>query len=100
MEYMMLYLALGKAGVHSDDHAIGFDEFSQSYCFYTFNFAPDLALSGHCQPARLSNIHLDMRFSKPTPIDSSLTLIVFAIYDTKFELAADGKVITDSTQQN
>ena len=100
MEYMMLYLALGKAGVHSDDHSIAFDDFPKSYCLYAFNFAPDLALSGHCQAARLSNIHLDMRFSKPTPTDKTLTLLVFAIYDTKFELAADGKILTDSTQQN
>ena len=95
-EYMALFMSLGKSGILNDDNGILLKDFSQGCCLYCFMLAPDLCLSGHAQPARLSPISLEIKFAKP--ITSPLMLIALAIYDTKIEMTRDRLWILDSTQ--
>ena len=95
-EYLSLFMALGKSGIMGDDNGILMEDFSRGCCFYTFNFAPDMCLSGHAQPARFSPLALDIRFAKPTP--RPITLLGLAVYDTKVEMTKDKVWILDTTQ--
>jgi hypothetical protein len=95
-EYYNLYLQLGKNGVFSDDNALTMDDWANGNTLYTFNLAPDLAVSGHAQPARLTNIHLTLKFAKAIP--KALQLVALAVYDTQLELTKDRLWILDPTQ--
>jgi len=89
-EYMMLFMALGKAGLMNDDNALLQSDFVGGNALYAFVLAPDMCLSGHAQPARLSPIAVEIKFAKNIP--KALQLICFCVYDTKFEVSANRNV--------
>ena len=92
-----MFLALGKQGVFSDDNGITLEDWANGNTLYCFNLAPDLRLSGHCQPAKLTNICLDIKFADAIP--KPLQLIVLAIYDTHIEMTKDRLWLLDQSQQ-
>src|SRR5277367_3068216 len=75
-EFMSLYLSTGKAGMHEDGNGILQADWAGGYTLYTFNLSPDLFLAGHGEPARISNINIDVKFS--TPLLENVVLILFA----------------------
>src|SRR3981189_3237367 len=95
-EYMALFMSLGKSGILGDDNGILMKDFSKGCCLYCFMLAPDMCMSGHAQPARLSPISLEIRFAKP--IANPIMLVAIAVYDTKIEMTRDRLWILDSTQ--
>jgi len=95
-EFLMLFLGTGHAGMEADDHGLLLADFADGNTIFTFNLSPDLYLSGHGEPARISNIGIDIRFS--TPPTDNLTLILFCRYDTKIEMTQLGNVVLDPTQ--
>ena len=92
----MLFLATGKRGYMADDNGILWKDFIGGNCLYIFNFAPDLALSGVSQPARLAPIALEATFNTQIPRD--MQLIAMCVYDTKFEVTKLRNVIVDPSQ--
>src|SRR5277367_2982449 len=82
-EFMSLYLSTGKAGMHEDDNGILQTDWAGGYTLYVFNLSPDLFLAGHDEPARISNINIDVKFSQPLP--ENVVLVLFCRYDTKIE---------------
>ena len=62
--YYTMFYCLGKNGVFGDDNGITKKDWSKGATLYCFNFAPDGALSGHAQPAKITNICLTLRFTK------------------------------------
>ena len=64
---------------------------------YTFNLAPDLAIIGHTQAVRYTNINIELSFAKETP--KNLQLIALAVYDTQLEETREGHWLLDPTQQ-
>ena len=95
-EFMSLYLSTGKAGMHEDDNGILQVDWAGGYTLYAFNLSPDLFLAGHGEPARISNINIDVKFSVPLP--ENVVLMLFCRYDTKIEITQLGNVILDPTQ--
>jgi len=95
-EYLSLFLSTGKAGIHDDDNGLLMVDFTGGSTLFPFNLSPDLFLSGHGEPARISNINMDILFSKP--LDENVVLMLFCRYDTKIEITQLGNVILDPTQ--
>ena len=93
---MMLFLAQDKAGLMNDDNAILQSDFIGGNAWYAFILAPDMCLSGHAQPARLSPIAVEIDFAKPIP--KTLQLVAFCVYVTKFEVDANRNVILPRDQ--
>jgi hypothetical protein len=96
-EYANIFIQLGKNGIFADDNGIKLEDWANGNTLYSFNLAPDLAVAGHAQPARLTNINLNLKFTNPIP--KPLQLIALAIYDTQLELTKDRQWILDPTQQ-
>ena len=94
--YYQMFTALGKNGVFGDDNGITMEDWAKGCTLYCFNFAPDGALSGHAQPARLSNICLTLKFDKA--IDKPLQLLALAIYDTHVEMNSKRLWFLDQNQ--
>src|SRR5271163_3484647 len=95
-EYMMMILGTGHAGFEVDNSGIYLGDFVAGNTIFTFNLSPDLYLSGHGEPARISNIGIDIRY-KTAPTENH-TLLLFCRYDTKIEMTQLGNVVLDPTQ--
>jgi len=95
-EYLSLYLATGKFGIHEDDNGILVSDYCNGSTIFPFTFAPDLSLDGFAQPIRMVNIRLDIKFK--TALTTNITLLLFCLCDTLFELTSSGLVILDNTQ--
>src|SRR5271156_1655410 len=95
-EYINLFLQLNKPGIFSDDNGITMKDFIGGNTLYPFNLSPDLAICGHAQPARLSNIRLTIKFAKAIP--KPLQVIALAIYDTSLEMTGDRRWLLDPSQ--
>src|SRR6266853_16757 len=95
-KYLSLFLSTGKAGIHDDDNGLLMVDFHNGSTLFAFNLSPDLFLSGHGEPARISNINMDILFSKP--LEENVVLMIFCRYDTKIEITQLGNVILDPTQ--
>jgi hypothetical protein len=95
-EYYHMFLALGKQGVFNDDNGITMKNWAHGSTLFCFNLAPDSCLSGHSQPAKLTNIVLTLSFAKP--IDKPIQLICLAIYDTHIEMTGNRLWQLDPTQ--
>ena len=95
-EYLSLFLATGRYGIHEDDNGILLKDFAHGCSIFPFTFAPDLSLDGFAQPIRMVNIRLDMHFSKPLP--SNVTVMLFCLCDTLFEFTNTNLVLLDNTQ--
>ena len=94
--YLMCFLGLGKSGIHTDDNGLGFADYMGGHTYFVFNLAADLCLSGHAQPARLSNIKCEIKFKEA--LTEQMNLKVLCVYDTKFEMTQAGVIIADSVQ--
>lgn len=80
----------------TDSYAnIDMTEYAVDKCIYGFNLCPDLSngpgLIGHVSEVGESNIRFDLRFSDPTT--EALTAVIFAEYDTTFEITKDRQLI-------
>jgi len=95
-EYLSLYLATGKFGIHEDDNGILLSDYCNGSTIFPFTFSPDLSLDGFAQPIRMVNIRLDMQFK--SPLAANITLLLFCLCDTLFELTGNGLVLLDNTQ--
>jgi len=95
-EYLSLYLATGKFGIHEDDNGLLAADFCHGCTIFPFTFAPDLSLDGFAQPIRMINIRLDINFSKP--LHENITLMLFCLCDTLFEFTSSRLVLLDNTQ--
>ena len=91
-----MFLALGKSGVFSDDNGITLKNWAKGSTLFCFNFAPDGALTGHSQPAKLNNVVLSLMFAEAIP--KNITLVALAIYDTHIEMTRDRRWILDQNQ--
>ena len=74
-EYLSLYLATGKFGIHEDDNGLLAADFCYGCTIFPFTFAPDLSLDGFAQPIRMINIRLDINFSKPLAENITIMLL-------------------------
>src|SRR5271167_3630077 len=74
-EFLMLFLGTGHAGMEADDYGLLLAHFADGNTIFTFNLSPDLYLSGHGEPARISNIGIDIKCSKP--LCKNQTVILF-----------------------
>src|SRR3977135_20200 len=95
-EYLALFLSTGKFGIHDDDNGLLLADFCKGSTIFPFPFSPDLSLDGFAQPIRMVNIRLDMQFK--SPLAANITLLVFCLCDTLFELTGNGLVLLDNTQ--
>jgi len=95
-EYLSLFLATGRYGIHEDDNGISLKDYLHGNAIFPFTFAPDLSLDGFAQPIRMVNIRLDMKFK--TKLAQNITIILFCLCDTLFEYTANKLVILDNTQ--
>src|SRR5277367_4384274 len=95
-EYVSLHLSTGHAGLMEDQNGILMADFAGGSTIFAFNLSPDLFLSGHGEPARLSNIGIDITFS--SPLKENQVLLIMARYDTKIEMTQLGNVVLDPTQ--
>src|SRR5271167_1647817 len=95
-EYYNLFLQLNKFGFYSDDNGLTMKDFVGGNALYAFNMAPDLAICGHAQLARLTNIRLTIKFAKAIP--KPLEVVALAIYDTSLEMTGDRRWLLDPSQ--
>src|SRR5271156_3756496 len=95
-EYLALFMATGRFGIHKDDNGVSMKDFAGGCAIFPFTFAPDLSLDGFAQPIRMSHIRLDIKFG--SVLATNITLIVFALCDTLFEYTANNLVLLDNTQ--
>ena len=95
-EYISLFLGTGHAGLNEDQNGILMADFVGGNTIFAFNLSPDLFLSGHGEPARLSNIAIDIKFT--TALTEPTTLILMCRYDTKIEMTQLGNIVLDPTQ--
>lgn len=95
-EYLALFLATGRFGIHEDDNGISMKEFANGCTIFPFTFAPDLSLDGFAQPIRMVNIKLDIKFKEA--LSANITLMLFCLCDTFFEYTSNNLVILDNTQ--
>jgi hypothetical protein len=95
-EYLTLYLATGKFGIHEDDNGILLSDYMSGSTIFPFTFSPDLSLDGFAQPIRMVNIRLDIKFK--TALTTNITLLLFCLCDTLFEIAGNNLVLLDNTQ--
>ena len=95
-EYVSLHLSTGHAGLMEDQNGILMADFAGGCTIFAFNLSPDLFLSGHGEPARLSNIGIDIKFG--SPLVGNQVLLIMARYDTKIEMTQLGNVVLDPTQ--
>jgi hypothetical protein len=95
-EYLSLFMATGRFGIHEDDNGISLMDFAHGCTLYAFTFAPDLSLDGFAQPIRMTNIRLDIKFK--SALTTNITLILFCLCDTLFEYTSNNLVLLDNTQ--
>jgi hypothetical protein len=94
-EYLCLTMMLGRE-FSTNTIGLTLADYLDGYTFFAFNYAPDLMLTGHGHPARLGNIHLNIKFLKA--LEQNITILLFCVYDTQIELTGQGNVILDPTQ--
>ena len=95
-EYLSLYLATGKFGINEDDNGILASDYCNGSTIFPLTFAPDLSVDGFAQPIRMVKIRLDIKVK--TPLTANITLPLFCLCDTLFELTSNGLVLLGNTQ--
>jgi len=96
-EYFNMFQQLSRCGMFADDNGITLEDWADGKTLYTFNLAPDLAITGHAQAVRYTNINIELSFAKETP--KNLQLIALAVYDTQLEETREGHWLLDPTQK-
>jgi hypothetical protein len=67
--------------------------FKSGYALYTFNLAPDLALTGHEQPYRDGNLRLEFKFARALP--TTINVVLMAVFDGRIEITKSREVLLD-----
>jgi hypothetical protein len=96
-EYFNMFQQLSQRGMFCDDNALSMDDWMNGSTLYTFNLAPDLAICGHAQAVRYTNININLTFREETK--KNIQLIALAVYDTQLEVTREGTWLLDPTQQ-
>ncbi|XP_065126020.1 uncharacterized protein F54H12.2-like [Paramisgurnus dabryanus] len=91
-EFYQLALASGK---HLKNQALSIDReaFLHGYTLYAFNLTPDEECGRHVSLVKSGNIRLELRFRQP--LQNTITLIVYAIYDSILEISNRRQVMID-----
>ena len=96
--YVGLIQTLNQNGTDSYA-AIDMNSFAKDKCIYGFNLCPDLSngsgMVGYISDTTDANIRFDLKFSEP--VQSNLTAVIFAEYDTVSEITSDRQLITSLT---
>src|SRR5437773_112875 len=66
-EYFNMFQQLSRCGMFADDNGITLEDWADGKTLFTFNLAPDLAVTGHAQAVRYTNINIELSFAKATP---------------------------------
>ena len=90
-EYMSLLESMNILG--KDAHLpFTYEEFLNGYSFFAWNLTPDY--QGQPQnPAKRSNIRLDLKFATPTT--TSLNIVLYCVFDSMIMVDSSGNVVTD-----
>ncbi len=91
-DFYQLILSTGR---HLKNQALAIDrqDFLNGYTLYGFNLSPDEDCSNHVSLTRSGNIRLEARFRQP--LTRSITIIVYAIFDSIFEISIRRQVLVD-----
>ena len=71
---------------------ITYDDFLSGYTFFAWNLTTDY-LGQSQNPAKRSNIRLDLKFTETTA--SSMTILLYAMFDSNVMIDGSGNVATD-----
>ncbi len=91
-DFYQLVLSTGR---HLKNQALAIDrqDFLNGYTLYGFNLSPDEDCSNHVSLTRSGNIRLEARFRQP--LARSITIIVYAIFDSIVEISNRRQVLVD-----
>ena len=89
--YNGLFMATGK---HQRDmgNEISRNEYPNGYCLFAFDLTPDFC-ANNWNIQRSGSLGIDLKFS--TPLDSTITALVFAEFDNLVEIDKDRNILTD-----
>lgn len=91
--YNALFNATGILNSNSGND-ISRDEYPDGYCLFPFDLTPDIsAHENHWNIQKSGSLGIDLRFAEP--LDSTVTVIVFAEFDNLIEIDKDRNIITD-----
>ena len=92
LDYMSLFQSL-ELWNRDETIPITFEMFKSGYALYTFNLAPDLALTGHEQPYRDGNLRLEFKFARALP--TTINVVLMAVFDGRIEITKSREVLLD-----
>ncbi len=91
-DFYQLVLSTGRH-LKNNPLAIDRQDFLNGYTLYGFNLSPDEDCSNHVSLIRSGNIRLEARFRQP--LSQSITIIVYAIFDSIIEISNRRQVLID-----
>src|SRR5271156_6252545 len=91
-----LACCLDKEGVVQDTIAISGADFVGGSTIYGFDLTPDGIISGHSQPAKLSNIQYSQELTEALP--EAAILLLFCVYQTFIKVNKDFNILLDPSQ--
>ncbi len=91
-DFYQLVLSTGR---HLKNQSLAIDrqDFLNGYTLYRFTLSPDEDCSNHVSLTRSGNIRLEARFRQP--LTRSITIIVYAIFDSIVEISNRRQVLVD-----
>lgn len=76
------------------NNGIGMEAFARGgYTFFTFNLTPDFDYNQRQMP-RDGNLRLEVKFA--SPLEKSINVIVYGIFDAQLQITKDRKIICDN----
>ncbi len=91
-DFYQLVLSTGRH-LKNNPLAIDRQDFLNGYTLYGFNLSHDEDCSNHVSLTRSGNIRLEARFRQP--LSQSITIIVYAIFDSIIEISNRRQVLID-----
>ena len=77
----------------NESNAITLKDFKNGTNLYAFNLTPDLNYLGTCsQKYENCNLRMDIKFAQP--LETSINVIIYSIYDSSIEITRDRNVLT------
>jgi hypothetical protein len=89
--YQHVFLGTGKLFMDKSS-MIQREDFSRGYCIYFFDFRPDIGCRGHYGLKQTGSVQVDLRFAQP--LNSTINMIVYAEFDSYFEVTGSREIIT------
>lgn len=78
--------------IKDDSNGITKEDFVGGTNLFVFNLTADLSFGGHCaQKFNNANLRLDLKFA--TPLENSINIIVYAVYDGEIEITKNRQII-------